>query len=145
MILSTRSKWAGVFGRRAGVFGLLALCAALSTTARAQTDEAGALDITRYKITAELVPDSHTLKAQAAVSLKILKQTQSVVLEMNGSLTINGVKGPDGKTALQFIQDKVNELNVKVNLGQLYQPGAEMTLTFDYSGQLATPEGGPIP
>ena len=139
MILSTQSRWAGVFG-------LLAACVALSAApVQAQTEEVAGLDITRYKITAELVPDSHTLKAQAAVTLKILKQTQSVVLEMNGSLTVSGVKGPDGKTALQFIQDKVNELNVKVNLGQLYQPGAEMTLTFDYAGQLATPEGGPIP
>jgi tetratricopeptide (TPR) repeat protein len=45
---------------------------------------------------------------------------------------------------LQFIQDRVNEMNVKINLGQLYQAGAELTLTFDYAGQLATPEGGPI-
>ena len=66
------------------------------------------------------------------------------VLEMNGSLTISSVKGPDGKTALQFIQDRVNEFNVKVNLGQLYAAGSDITLTFDYAGALATPEGGPI-
>jgi tetratricopeptide (TPR) repeat protein len=63
---------------------------------------------------------------------------------MNGSLTISSVKGPDGKTALQFIQDRVNELNVKINLGQLYPVGSSITLTFDYAGPLATPEGGPI-
>src|SRR5215813_4716570 len=67
------------------------------------------VDITHYKINAELLPDSHTLKASATVTMKALKQTQSAVLEMNGSLTVTGVKGPDGKTALQFIQDKVNE------------------------------------
>lgn len=114
-------------------------------TPAAQTEESAAIDVTRYKITAELLPDSHSLKGQALVTLKLLKQTQSVVLEMNGSLSVASVKAPDGKTALQFIQDKINELNVKVNLGQLYQPGAEITLTFDYSGPLATPEGGPIP
>ncbi|HJQ25918.1 MAG TPA: M1 family aminopeptidase, partial [Blastocatellia bacterium] len=81
----------------------------------------------------------------ATVTMKALKQTQSAVLEMNGSLTVNSVKAADGKTALQFIQDKVNELNVKVNLGKLYEVNTEITLTFDYSGPLATPEGGPLP
>lgn len=125
---------------------LLSLAALFSVTVAVQAQEEGpAIDVTHYKIDAELVPDSHTLKARAAVSFKPLKQTQSAVFEMNGSLSISSVTAPDGKTALQFIQDKVNELNVKVNLGRLYEPGSEVTLTFDYTGQLATPEGGPIP
>ena len=125
---------------------LLSLAALFSVTVAVQAQEEGpAIDVTHYKIDAELVPDSHTLKARAAVSFKPLKQTQSAVFEMNGSLSISAVTAPDGKTALQFIQDKVNELNVKVNLGRLYEPGSEVTLTFDYTGQLATPEGGPIP
>src|SRR5262249_15788035 len=41
--------------------------------------------------------------------------------------------------------DKVNELNVKVNLGRLYEVGSDITLTFEYAGPLATPEGGPLP
>ena len=108
-------------------------------------EQSSPIDITHYKINAELLPDSHTLKATATVTMKALKQTQSAVLEMNGSLTVNSVKGPDGKTALQFIQDKVNEFNVKVNLGKLYEANSEITLTFDYAGPLATPEGGPLP
>ena len=129
------------------VFAVLSLLMAfaLAPDAWAQSDGGAIIDITNYKINAELLPDSHTLKAQAVVTMKALKQTQSAVLEMNGSLTISGVKGPDGKTALQFIQDRVNDLNVKVNLGQLYPAGADITLTFDYTGPLATPEGGPIP
>ena len=123
---------------------LLGLLFALAPSARAQTEQAPAIDITHYKINAELLPDSHILKAQATVTLKAIKQTQSAVLEMNGSLTISSVKGPDGKTALQFIQDRVNEFNVKINLGQLYPAGSDITLTFDYAGPLATPEGGPI-
>lgn len=123
----------------------LAFIFALVPAVSAQTESGSPIDIINYKINAELLPDSHTLKAQAVVTMKALKQTQSAVLEMNGSLTITGVKGPDGKTVLQFIQDKVNELNVKVNLGKLYEAGAEITLTFDYAGPLATPEGGPLP
>jgi aminopeptidase N len=134
------------FKNRMVIFALtLTLGLAFSSDATAQTEEGPAVDILRYKINAELLPDSHSLKAQTAVTFKALKQTQSAVLEMNGSLVISGVMGPDGKTALQFIQDRVNDLNVKVNLGQLYPAGSEITLTFDYSGPLATPEGGPVP
>lgn len=129
---------------RALSVAFLALLSALAPRALAQNEQAPAIDITHYKINAELLPDSHILKAQAIVTFKAIKQTQSAVLEMNGSLTISSVKGPDGKTALQFIQDRVNEFNVKVNLGQLYPAGSDVTLTFDYSGPLATPEGGPI-
>jgi len=130
--------------RRAFSIALLALIFGVAPTTLAQTEQSPSIDITNYKITAELLPDSHSLKAQSIVTLKALKPTQSAVLEMNGSLTISSVKGPDGKTALQFIQDRVNEFNVKVNLGQLYSAGSEITLTFEYSGALATPEGGPI-
>ena len=129
---------------RAFSIALMGLLFALAPGAPAQTEQAPAIDITHYKINAELLPDSHTLKAQSTVTLKAIKQTQSAVLEMNGSLAITSVKGPDGKTALQFIQDKVNEFNVKINLGQLYPAGASITLTIEYAGPLATPEGGPI-
>ena len=130
--------------KRAFSVTLLGLLFALAPVALAQTEQAPAIDITHYKINAELLPDSHTLKSQATVTLKAIKQTQSAVLEMNGSLTISSVKGPDGKTALQFIQDRVNEFNVKINLGQLYAAGSSITLTIEYAGPLATPEGGPI-
>jgi aminopeptidase N len=130
--------------KRAPALALLASLFALASNATAQTEQASAIDITHYKINAELLPDSHSLKAQALVTFKALKPTQSAVLEMNGSLTISSIKGPDGKTALQFIQDRVNEFNVKINLGQLYPAGSDVTLTVDYAGALATPEGGPI-
>lgn len=130
--------------RRAFSIALFTLIFGIAPRTLAQTEQSPSIDITNYKITAELLPDSHSLKAQTIVTFKALKPTQSAVLEMNGSLTISSVKGPDGKTALQFIQDRVNEFNVKVNLGQLYSAGSEVTLTFEYSGALATPEGGPI-
>src|SRR5262245_65706546 len=82
---------------------LMFLAILLSGSAAVHAQEEGpAIDVTHYKIDAELVPDSHTLKARAAVSFKPLKQTQSAVFEMNGSLSISAVTAPDGKTALQF-------------------------------------------
>src|ERR1051325_2437558 len=128
------------------VFSLFTLTLALALTPAAPAQSGtDAMDVLHYRIFAEMLPESNSLKATAAVTFKNLKQTQSAVFEMNGSLVISKVKGPDGKTELQFIQDRVNEMNVKINLGQLYQPGSELTLTFEYAGPLATPEGGPIP
>src|SRR5688572_17914587 len=98
---------------------LVALAVTLTASVTAQTNESNTIDLLHYKINAELVPDSHTIKARSSVTFKTLKQTQSAVFEMNGSLVISSVKGPDGRTDLQFIQDRVNELNVKINLGQL--------------------------
>ncbi|HEX8090128.1 MAG TPA: M1 family aminopeptidase, partial [Blastocatellia bacterium] len=128
------------------VLSALTLAVALASVAgaRAQADQSSTIDVTHYKINAELLPDSHSLKAQAVVAMKAQKQTQSAVLEMNGSLSISSVKGPDGKT-LQFIQDKVNEMNVRVNLEKIYPAGSDITLTFEYMGPLASPEGGPVP
>jgi tetratricopeptide (TPR) repeat protein len=123
----------------------LALAFTCRTGAMAQQAAGETIDILNYKIFAEMLPDTNSLRAQAAVTFKALKQTQSAVFEMNGSLVISRIKAPDGKTELQFIQDRVNENTVKINLGQLYQAGSQLTLTFDYEGPLATPEGGPIP
>ena len=133
-----------IFNRMAVSILVFTLSFALHSKAQAQAS-GETIDILNYKIFAEMLPESNSLKAQAAVTFKALKQTQSAVFEMNGSLVISKVKAPDGKTELQFIQDRVNENSVKINLGQLYQAGSEITLTFDYEGPLATPEGGPIP
>ena len=83
--------------KRAFSVALLGLLFALAPAALAQTEQAPAIDITHYKINAELLPDSHTLKAQAAVTLKAVKPTQSAVLEMNGSLTVTRSVRPSGR------------------------------------------------
>src|ERR1044072_2849352 len=147
MALTIKDFWSMTinFKNRTGIALLsLAVLFALTKLAPAQTAAGDTIDISNYKIYAEMEPDNHILKAQTAVTFKALKQTQSAVFEMNGSLVISNIKGPDGRTDLQFIQDRVNELNVKVNLGQLYPAGSELTLTFEYACPLATPEGGPI-
>src|SRR5581483_2563877 len=116
----------------------------LAPTVPAQETSKGDYDVISYKIDAELIPDDHRLKAQAEVVFKPLKDTQSAVMELNGSLKVAQILGPDNKP-LEFVQDSVNKLEVRVNLGQLYQAGKEVKLTFNYEGQLATAEGGVLP
>ena len=131
----------------AGVFTLLnfTILFACVPPAYGQTEDRTAIDVIHYKINAEIIPDSHTLKAKTQVTFRPGRQTQSAVFEMNGSLLVTSVKGPDGTTSLQFIQDKINELNIKIDLAKLYPAGSDITLSFEYEGQLATPEGGPLP
>lgn len=104
----------------------------------------GDIDVQKYRIDAEIVPDTNTLKASATVTFKALKPVQSATFELNGALRVSAVRAPDGRS-LQFSQDTLNELNVRIDLGQLVPAGAEATLTVDYAGSLITAEGGPLP
>jgi hypothetical protein len=61
MILSTRFKRTLFLG---SLFAVLSMSYAAGTAAP-QAEDTSAIDVTHYKINAELLPDSHTLKAQA--------------------------------------------------------------------------------
>ncbi len=129
---------------------MLGLQAAPSATAATQGDAespaevSGDIDVQRYRIEAELVPDSNTLKASATVMFRVLKASRSATFELNGALRVSAVRAADGR-ALPFTQDTLNELNVRIDLGQLVNAGTDFTLTIDYAGQLLTSEGGPLP
>jgi len=134
-----KRRWLG------SLITILCLALAPNLPGFAQEKNAAAdIDIISYKIDAELIPAEHALQAKSVVKLKAIKGTQSVILELNGSLAISKVSNAEGKQ-LQFIQDKVSALNVRVDLGQFVEPNTEIDLTFEYSGQLVTPEGGPLP
>jgi tetratricopeptide (TPR) repeat protein len=136
------------------------------------------IDVQNYKIDAELIPASQTLKARAEVRFIPQSETRSVVFEMNGSLTVNritrvdadaqmtpavGVPGgrpPVLKTAaptkgkestaqpasdsLQFIQDNKENMNVRIDLGNVVPAKQPVTLAFEYEGALESPQGGVI-
>jgi aminopeptidase N len=110
----------------------------------ASSDAQADFDITSYRIDAELQPGSNALRATAAVTFQLTRPAQSAVFELNGSLRVATVTGPDGKP-VQFLQDTLDQYTVKVDLGRLVPAGQPTTLTFEYAGQLTSPEGGPLP
>jgi tetratricopeptide (TPR) repeat protein len=55
-----------------------------------------ALDITDYKIAAEIVPDTNTLKVTADVTVVPLQETRSLAFELNGSLKVETVTREKG-------------------------------------------------
>lgn len=150
------------------MFAMLAFALAWSG-AEAQKGATG-LDVQHYKIDAELVPASQLLKARAEVQFVPQSETRTVVFEMNGSLTISRIIRVDGATAkagavrgqnlksappkaketnaqpasdsLQFIQDNRENMNVRIDLGDVVPAKQPVTLAFEYEGALESPQGG---
>src|SRR5262245_66310554 len=57
------------------------------------------IDVQHYKIDAELIPASQSLKARAEVRFVPQTDTRTVVFEMNGSLTISRITRADAPAA----------------------------------------------
>ena len=58
------------------------------------------LDITDYKIAAEVLPDTNTLKVTADVTVIPLQETRSLAFELNGSLKVESVTRERGFSTL---------------------------------------------
>ena len=103
------------------------------------------LDVLHYKVEADVNPAESSLTARSMVTLRVGSATRSVVLELNGSLVVSRVHNVETGEALTFLQDRFDQLNVRVDLGKVVEAGTQLTLLFEYAGALRGPEGGPIP
>jgi len=78
-------------------------------------------DVTNYRIEAQLIPDQHTLRAGADVTVTPLEATRSLVFELNGSLHVETIEF-NGKPLTGFVQDAVGVgslgPSVRVDLGR---------------------------
>lgn len=128
---------------------LLALGAGAAGVNAQQSQSAGRtrFDVTNYRIEAQLQPAEHMLRAAAEVTFTPLDATRSVVFELNGSLKVEKITR-NGKELTNFVQDAVGvgDLgpSVRIDLGEVVPAGQPVTLVFNWSGALLTPEGGPL-
>ncbi|MCS6817294.1 MAG: M1 family aminopeptidase [Blastocatellia bacterium] len=104
-----------------------------------------ALDVVHYKVEADVNPTESSLTARSLITLRVGAATRSVVLELNGSLIVSRVQNVETNETLTFLQDRFDQLNVRVDLGKTVEAGTQLTLLFEYAGALRGPEGGPIP
>lgn len=111
----------------------------------AQNRVADGFDVLHYKIEAEIDPANYRLTARTLVRLRLGAASRSVVLELNGSLVVSRVTDAQSNQSLEFLQDRLDQVNVRVDLGKVMEAGSEIALIFDYAGELRTAEGGPIP
>src|SRR3954447_22837648 len=134
-----------------GFFSLLGvlLLSAVAATAQqpAPTTPNSRFDVTNYRIEAQLIPDQHTLRAGADITLTPQDSTRSLVFELNGSLHIESIER-DGVALTNFVQDAVGVgalgPSVRVDLGAVIPANQPVTLRFRWSGALVSPEGGPL-
>jgi len=103
------------------------------------------LDVLHYKVEADVDPTEFSLTARSLVTVRVGTATRSLVLELNGSLVVSRVQDVETNEALTFLQDRFDQLNVRVDLGKTVEAGTRLTLLFEYAGALRGPEGGPIP
>ena len=104
-------------------------------------------DITNYRIEAQLIPDQHSLRAGADITLIPQEATRSLVFELNGSLKVDKIDLA-GKELTGFVQDAVGVgalgPSVRIDLGAVVPANVPLTLRIRWSGALISPEGGPL-
>jgi aminopeptidase N len=131
----------------ASVFAILLMFVAAVAQQPAPQQVASRIDVTNYRIEAQLIPDQHMLRAGADITFTPLDPTRSVVFELNGSLKIESIE-QNGKALTGFVQDAVGVgalgPSVRVDLGQMVPANQPVTLRFRWSGALMSPEGGPL-
>ena len=133
------------------VFLSIATLFAIAVSAAAQQPApqpaATRFDVTNYRIEAQLIPDQHSLRAGADITLIPQEATRSLVFELNGSLKVDSIDR-DGRPLTGFVQDNVGVgslgPSVRVDLGQVVPANQPLTLRFRWSGALISPEGGPL-
>ncbi|NBO64566.1 MAG: hypothetical protein EBU88_06940 [Acidobacteria bacterium] len=97
-------------------------------------------------------PDLQPKPAETSAPVVLARRntTPSLLREGRGSkrqavatlpVTPAPVAEPQG---LQFIQDSRENMNVRVDMGEVVAAGTEVTLLFEYEGALESPQGGPI-
>jgi tetratricopeptide (TPR) repeat protein len=126
---------------------LLVVFTAAGAQQPAPQPAASRFDVTNYRIEAQLIPDQHTLRAGADITIIPQEPTRSLVFELNGSLKVESIDR-DGKPLTGFVQDSVGVgslgPSVRVDLGQVVPANQPLTLRFRWSGALLSPEGGPL-
>lgn len=126
---------------------LLVLGASAVVSAQQAQPGRARFDVTNYRIEAQLIPAEHLLRAAAEVTFTPLEATRSVVFELNGSLKVEKITR-NGKPLTNFVQDAVGvgDLgpSVRIDLGEVVPANQPVTLIFNWSGALVSPEGGPL-
>ncbi len=149
------------------IFITVLFLALFALTSFAQQVERSKFDIQNYKMDVKIDPSTNKLDATVAVNLIPSEATRTLTFELNGALDVRNVDlianslaggvtplagtvkknlGPAKKVT--FVQDKtgISDLGptVRVDLGQSYPAGSNLTLRFKYDGTLLRPEGGPL-
>ena len=123
---------------RAYLFFILVLASALPALGA----EKSRIKAEDYVIDAEIIPKTHHLTAHAKVKFTALDDVNFATFELNNGLRTTRVVDDKGKvlTAERISQDNA----VRVVFPAGLTKGTSTTLTFDYEGNLSSPDDSPV-
>src|SRR5215467_15369192 len=130
--------------RRLGVItSFLALLLAFLPGLPLHAAEKARLRVDDYQIEAELTPHLHQMKARAKVRFTALQDLSVAVFDLNNDLRVTKVV--DEKNQALSAERVTQDSTVRVPLPAGLAKDASATLTFEYEGQLETPDNSPVP
>jgi aminopeptidase N len=112
---------------------LFGLCATAYSQARRAPSAQPRIDVINYDLKATLTPDSHELKAAAAITFQPLAATDVVIFEISENLSIQKVLDPGG-IELEFGQDETGPGQLAVRFSRPLPAGQSYTIKVEYSG-----------
>lgn len=105
--------------------------------------EKARLRVDDYQIEAELAPHLHQISARAKVKFTALQDMNVAVFELNNGMRVTKVL--DAGNKLLSAERVTQDFTVRVPLPQGLRKDDSTTLTFEYEGQLETPDDSPVP
>lgn len=93
----------------------------------------GGIEVRHYDIKATLTPDVHEIEAVAAITLKALKETDTVSFELSENLQVRRVLNGEG-VELDFGQNETGPGSLSVHFDRLLAAGQELVLKVEYGG-----------
>jgi len=121
----------------------LALCILFSVASSAWAAEKARLRVDDYHIEAELTPHLHQISVRATVKFTALQDLNVAVFELHNGMRVTKVL--DASNKLLAAERVTQDFTVRVPLPQGLRKDDSTTLTFEYEGQLETPDDSPVP
>jgi aminopeptidase N len=91
------------------------------------------IDVENYSVQATLTPDSHEVKAVAAITFRPIEATDVVIFELSENLSVQKILNADG-VELEFGQDESGPGLLSVRFGKPLVPGNSVTIKVEYNG-----------
>lgn len=124
------------------IYWIILAGAILSAPSHAQAPRTFPFHAVHYEVEANLRPTDQTMSGRAKVEFAADEASRKLVVELHEDLRISAVKGSDGKP-LTFERNADNPLEVQVSLPDVYSPGKNVTVTFEYDGPLSSEDDSP--
>ncbi|MGA8433050.1 MAG: M1 family aminopeptidase [Candidatus Sulfotelmatobacter sp.] len=131
------------FRRARGVYASSLALLLLVIATQSWAAEKPRLRVDDYQIEAELTPHLHRISAKATVKFTALQDLSVAIFELNNGLRVTKVT--DAKGQALSAERVTQDFTVRVPLPDGLAKDASTTLTFEYEGELETPDDSPVP